>query len=66
LEKTNVLCIGQERDVDDDIMEHGFVVKKKLTVLGMYITNNFDDDLDSNANVFTKKIADNVTKVGTF
>jgi hypothetical protein len=28
LEKTNVLCIGQERDVDDDIMEHGFVVKK--------------------------------------
>jgi hypothetical protein len=32
----------------------------------MYITNNFDDDLDSNANVFTKKIADNVTKVGTF
>jgi hypothetical protein len=30
LEKTNVLCIGQERDVDDDILEHGFIVKKKI------------------------------------
>jgi hypothetical protein len=56
LEKTNVLCIGQERDVDDDIMEHGFLLKKKLTVRGMYITNNLDDDLDSNANVITKKL----------
>jgi hypothetical protein len=66
LEKTNIMCIGKTRDSDADITQHGFLVKDKLTILGMTVSNNFEQDLRNNANHITRKVSENVAKWGRF
>jgi hypothetical protein len=47
------MCIGETRDSVADITQHGFLAKDKLTILGMNVSNNFEQDVKTNANQIT-------------
>jgi hypothetical protein len=62
LEKTHVMALGAQEINDDDITGEGFVIKNQLTILGMKISNNLEQDIRSNAEHITRKITENITR----
>jgi hypothetical protein len=66
IEKTNVMPIGNTADSDEDISGSGFAIKKSITVLGMKISNNLDEDMAVNGGIITKIISENISKWGRY